>query len=384
MTRSQHPSVPAFYSFQPEGPKTGQLVRSESKITNMVKTHKIVITRDIGEKAMAILEQERSDLNVHLQIWCEPGPADRKWLLHNVEGATGILVMLSEKVDDEFLDAAGPSLKVVSTMSVGYDHIDVHAVAKRGIQLGFTPDVLTESVADISIMLALMASRNGGFAIKVVQSGQWPAYPWAPFSFCGPQLSCVTPSSPSKVAGFLGYGRIAQATVRRLAAFGVTNIIYADSTSLSLHMEPSAEKPYLDHSPAKVTVATLAVYSDFLFVLAPHTPSTHHIISAKFLNLMKPTAILVNTARGPLVDSDALACALREGKIFAAGLDVVEGEPHISKDHPLLQEPNCVVLPHVASATFETREEMACLAARNLLKGILGEPLEVGVDLQKF
>lgn len=108
-------------------------------------------------------------------------------------------------------------------------------------------------------------------------------------------------------------------------------------------MEPSAEKPYLDHSPAKVTVATLAAYSDFLFVLAPHTPSTHHIISAKFLDLMKPTAILVNTARGPLVDSDALARALREGKIFAAGLDVVEGEPHISQDHPLLQEPKLVV-----------------------------------------
>ncbi|KIJ37273.1 hypothetical protein M422DRAFT_76119 [Sphaerobolus stellatus SS14] len=398
----QHPvkmaNAPALYSFQPDvtaksesssNPRPAS--QNTDKISRMVATHKIVITRDIGEKALKILEQERSDLNVYLQIWSEPRPADRDWLLRHIEGASGVLIMLSEKVDEEFLEAAGPSLKVVSTMSVGCEHVNVPALAKRGIKLGYTPDVLTEAVADISVMLALMATRNAAVGMKVVASGEWPTYPWSPFSFCGPQLSTLSPSKPSpKIAGFIGYGRIGRATARRLAAFGLAHVIYASSTSASLASSPTPDSlPPFPPNPTpdtaiEVSLATLAAHSDVLFVLAPHTPQTHHIVNNELLDLMKPTAVVVNAARGSLVDSDALAAALREGKIFGAGLDVVEGEPFIEKDHPLLKESNCVILPHVGSATFETREAMATLAARNLLSGLLDEPLEAGVDMSQY
>ena len=148
---------------------------------------------------------------------------------------------------------------------------------------------------------------------------------------------------PSKVAGFLGFGRIAQATVHRLSAFGLSNIIYSNSSSASLLDESKPTKPdFTSSSRCCVSIATLAAHSDILFVLAPQTPATYHIVSAEFLQLMKPSAVLVNAARGGLVDSHALARALREGQIFGAGLDVVEGEPFIHKDHPLLQESRLV------------------------------------------
>ncbi|KAF8531404.1 D-isomer specific 2-hydroxyacid dehydrogenase [Gautieria morchelliformis] len=363
----------------------------------MSPTQKVVIARDIGEQALSILQLERADISLHLQIWSENVPADRAWLLRQVQGATGLLVTLSEKVDEELLDAAGPSLKVVSTMSVGHDHISLPALAQRGIKLGYTPDVLTEAVADLCIMLALMASRNAGVSMKVVQEGEWPNYPWGPFALCGHQLSLGTiptptdfsPSSdfhkPSKVAGFLGFGRIAQATALRLSAFGLSHILYSNSSSASLSDESKPSKPdFTTSARCCVSIATLAAHSDILFVLAPQTPATYHIVSTDFLRLMKPSAVLVNAARGGLLDSDALAKALKEGQIFAAGLDVVEGEPNVTKDHPLLQEPRCIILPHIGSATVETRVGMACLAARNLLNGLLGEPLGATIDLERY
>lgn len=145
---------------------------------------------------------------------------------------------------------------------------------------------------------------------------------------------------PSCVAGFLGFGRIAQATVHRLSAFGVSRIIYSNSSSagLSIELEPN-EPDFSTFTPCCVSIATLAAHSDVLFVLAPQTPATHHVVSTEFLRLMKPSAILVNAARGGLVDSEALAKALKEGQIYGAGIDVVEGEPFITKDHPLIQEP---------------------------------------------
>jgi len=371
---------PALYSFQPQDTRLSTPSNAHD-IQGMPKVHKIVITRDIGEKAMAILQQESSNFKPHLQIWSEPGPADRAWLLRNIQDASGVLIMFSDNVDDEFLAAAGASLKVISTMSVGHDHISLPAVAKRGIKLGYTPDVLTDAVSDICILLALMVSRNVRIGMKIVENGEWANHPWSPFIFCGTQLS----ASPDKVAGFLGYGRISQATARRLAAFGITKVIYTNSSSPSLDAEPIPKT--LDFSSSNqiaVSQATLATHSDVLFVLAPHTPQTHHIVNTEFLDLMKPTSILVNAARGPLVDSDALAAALQQNKIFGAGLDVIEGEPSILSDHPLLQQQKCVILPHIGSATFETREDMACLAARNLLKGLLDERLDAGVDLSEY
>jgi len=343
--------------------------------------HKVVVCRDLGPDVMPLLTK-RNDLNVVL--WPEDRVCDRKWLLENVQGASGVLVMLSEKINTELLDAAGPNLRVISTMSVGYEHADLPLLAKRNIKLGYTPDVLTDAVADLSVMLALMAGRNARETINLVQSGQWPNFNWAPFAFCGPQLSTIS-ASPHRTVGFLGFGRISQATLARLIPFGITDCIYTGSPSSGPN--PTRDSAILEkHKPVlkslrRVDLDTLAKESDVLFVLAPGGEETRHLVNEGFLRKMKKTSVVVNTARGTLVDSDALAKALREGWIWGAGVDVVEGEPNVGVDHPLVKEPRCVVLPHIGSATFDTRVGMATLAVNNLLGGVLGEPMPAALDL---
>jgi len=305
--------------------------------------------------------------------------------MEQVAGASGILVMLSDKITHDLLEKAGPSLRVISTMSVGYEHVNLSALSQRGIKLGYTPDVLTDAVADISVMLALMAGRNAGEIVSLVNNGEWPNCPWSPFGFCGPQLS-TSSVSPTRTMGFIGFGRISQATLKRLIPFGVTHCIYYTNPS-------SPPRPSLDDEiktkyglqcVKRVGLDELAKDSDVVFVLAPGGDQTRHLINADFLLKMKKTAILVNTSRGTLVDSDALAMALHQGSIWGAGLDVVEGEPYITADHPLLKEPRCVILPHVGSATLETRLGMATLAAKNLLGGIFGEGMPAELDLKAW
>ncbi|KAF9460296.1 D-isomer specific 2-hydroxyacid dehydrogenase [Collybia nuda] len=340
---------------------------------------KVVVTRNLGPDVMPLL-YERSDLD--LVLWPEDRVADRSWLLENIPGAAGVLVMITEKVDKELLEAAGPSLKVASTMSVGYEHADLSELGKRGIKFGYTPDVLTDAVADLSVMLALMAGRNAGQVITLVQDSKWPASPWAPFAFCGPQLS-TTPISAKRTVGFLGFGRISQATLARLVPFGITDCVYSSnptSQPTPSRDEALAKKHGLK-SLRRVNVDELARESDVLFVLAPGGPTTRHLVNEEFLKKMKKTSILVNTSRGTLVDSDALGKALREGWIWGAGLDVVEGEPHIAADHVLVKEPRCVVLPHIGSATLETRVGMATLAVQNLLAALDGKEMPASIDL---
>lgn len=249
------------------------------------------------------------------------------------------------------------------------------AIAQRGIKLGYTPDVLTDAgisqcyhiawkekltthpVADLSVMLALMAGRNGGETMAVVNNGevrhvipiyilsrltlvQWPSCAWSPFGFCGPQLS-TTPASPSRTIGFVGFGRISQATLKRLVPFGITDCVYYSNPSSppKTILEDELRTRYGLRSLRRVDLAALARASDVVFVLAPGGEKTRHVVGADFLRGMKRTAVLVNTSRGTLVDSDALARALREGWIWGAGLDVVEGEPDVRAGHPLVQEP---------------------------------------------
>jgi len=228
-----------------------------------------------------------------------------------------------------------------------------------------------------------MAGRNGGLAMDIVKNSEWPTCGWAPFGFCGPQLS-TTFSSPSRTVGFIGFGRIAQATLARLIPFGITFCIYYSNPS-------SPPKPQLERellakygikSKRANSLGDLAAESDIVFVLAPGGDKTKHLVDATFLSKMKKTAILVNASRGTLVDSDALAMALKEGKIWAAGLDVVEGEPNVTADHPLVREPRCVVLPHIGSATLETRLSMATLAAKNVIAGVLGSPMPAQLEFQ--
>ncbi|KAI0777202.1 hypothetical protein BD413DRAFT_467119 [Trametes elegans] len=330
--------------------------------------HKVVVTVNLGPDVMPVL-QNHPELEVVL--WSGDAPCDRKWLLENIPGAYGAIVLLSHKIDAEFLDAAGSNLRVVSTVSVGYEHADLPELAKRGVKFGYTPDVLTDAVADLSIMLALMAGRNAKETSEV-----WPNFVWQPFAFCGPQLSASV-IRPTCTAGFVGFGRIAQATLARLVPFGFSRCLY--SANPATPPDPAADAKlatkYGVKEVRRVDRAELARESDVVFVLAPGGPSTYHIIDEAFLRQMKNTAVLVNTSRGTLVDSDALLKALNEGWLYAAGLDVVEGEPAITKDHPLVKAPRCVVLPHIGSATFETRTGMAALAANNLINGIFGEPM---------
>ncbi|TRM60459.1 hypothetical protein BD626DRAFT_549752 [Schizophyllum amplum] len=340
--------------------------------------HKIVLTRDLGPDIMPMLTT-RTD--IELVTWPdESAPCTREWLLQNAPGAAGIIILLSMAVDDELMDAAGPNLKAVSTMSVGYEHVDVAALGKRGVRLGYTPDVLTDAVADVSIMLALMASRNDGRSLTLAKDGLWPSFTWAPFAFCGPQLS-VTPERPELTVGFIGFGRISHATLRRLVPFGVTNVLYA--TRPGAKADPVQDAKFAETFGVKevkrASHEELAAKSDVVFVLAPGGPETKHVINEAFLKGMKKTAVIVNAGRGTLVDSDALAKALKEGWIWGAGLDVIEGEPNVGKDHPLVQEPKCVLLPHIGSATHETRRAMASRAVRNILAGIHDQEMEAEV-----
>ncbi|ETW75756.1 hypothetical protein HETIRDRAFT_422416 [Heterobasidion irregulare TC 32-1] len=341
---------------------------------------KVVVCRDLGPDVMKLL-YERKDLEV--VVWPEDQICDRRWLLDNIHGASGVLVFLTDKVDDELLDRAGPSLKVVSTMSVGYDHVTLPAVSRRHVRVGYTPDVLTDAVADLSVMLALMAGRNGGETVAMVQNGEWPGFNWAPFGFCGPQLS-AGPFASTRTVGFLGFGRISQATLARLVPFGITHCIYT-SNPLSPpkpEFEASLKAQHKLQAVRKVSLDELAAESDVLFVLAPGGDATKHVVNETFLRRMKKTSVIVNTSRGTLIDSDALVKALREGWIWGAGLDVVEGEPKIGADHPLVKEPRCIVVPHIGSATFETRLGMATLAVKNLLAGISGAAMPAELSLE--
>ncbi|CDO70184.1 hypothetical protein BN946_scf184774.g12 [Trametes cinnabarina] len=302
-------------------------------------------------------------------VWPEDTSCDRDWLLENAPGATGIIVLLSDKLSDYLCIL---------------EHIDVPELAKRGVKLGYTPDVLTDAVADLSIMLALMAGRNAKETTQIVQSGQWPNHVWSPFGFCGPQLS-ATPTSPTRTAGFIGFGRIAKATLARLVPFGFTRCLYTANPSTPPNAAADAQvaAKYGIKEVHRVNMAELARESDVIFVLAPGGQNTYHIVNENFLKQMKKTAVLVNTSRGTLVDSDALAKALREGWLHGAGVDVVEGEPDVDANHPLVKAPRCVVLPHIASATTETRIEMATLAVNNLVNGIFGKPMPAELNTSR-
>ncbi|KAF8634815.1 hypothetical protein AX17_004067 [Amanita inopinata Kibby_2008] len=345
---------------------------------------KVIVTRDLGPSVMPLLNG-RDDLDV--VVWPKDSVVDRQWLLENIPGAAGLLVMLTDKVTSEVLDAAGPGLRVVSTMSVGYEHIDVHELATRNTQLGYTPDVLTDAVADLSVMLALMAGRNARQTMSIVDNGEWPNHSWAPFLFCGPQLSSSA-SSRKRTIGFVGFGRIARATLARLIPFGITDCVYATNPNNPPELVRDAvlgeEFAGSLRSLKRVSLDELARDSDVLFVLTPGGADTRHLINEEFLRRMKKTSVLINTSRGTVVDSDALAKALREGWIWGAGVDVVEGEPHITREHPLVKEPRCVVVPHIGSATLDTRVDMATLAVRNLLAGIDGEPMPAALELRQY
>lgn len=291
-----------------------------------------------------------------VDLWSKDSSIPRDELLAKVADADALYCMLTDRIDRELLDAAS-RLRVVSNMAVGVDNIDLVACTERGIPVGHTPGVLTEATADIAIGLLLAGARRMGEGISHVRSDEWGE--WRPGFLLGHDVH-------SSVIGIVGMGRIGHAVARRAAGFGMS-IVYAG---------PSA-KPEIEESLGAVRrdMSGLLAAADHVVLTAALNAETFHLIDKRALRLMKPTATLVNVARGPLVDTDALVHALRSGGIAAAGLDVTDPEP-LRADHPLAQLPNCVITPHLGSATVQTRADMGDLAARNAVMGLAGERLE--------
>ena len=296
-----------------------------------------------------------------MDLWDGDLPPPRDELLRRVAGVDGALTLLTDKVDDEFLDAAGPQLRVVSNYAVGFDNIDVAACARRGVKVGNTPGVLTDTTADLAWALLMAAARRVPEGDRFVRDGKWKT--WGPLLLLGPDVHGAT-------IGIVGFGRIGQAVARRAQGFGM-EILYHDLQPLPSSVTEPLGATYL-------RLEELLPRADFVTLHVNLSPVTRHLINEKTLALMKPTAVLVNTSRGPVVDQVALADALREGVISAAALDVTDPEP-IPMDDPLVGLDNCLIVPHIASASRATRGKMAEMAAANLVAGVRGEPLPTEV-----
>jgi glyoxylate reductase len=278
----------------------------------------------------------------------------RDHLLEAVGGCRAVLPLLTERIDAELLDAAGPQLRVVANLAVGYDNIDLAAAAERGVVITNTPGVLTEATADLAWALLLAAARRVGEAERMVRRGDWSG--WSPTQLVGAAVHGGT-------LGIVGMGAIGTAVARRGRGFGM-QILYTNRKR-----RPDAEA---EVGATFVPLDELLARSDVVSLNAPATADTFHLVDAVALERMKPTAILVNTARGSLVDEVALADALRAGTVGAAGLDVFEAEPTITP--ALLELDNVVLLPHLGSATTETRAAMVELACANIVAVLAGQP----------
>ena len=296
-----------------------------------------------------------------MDLWEDELPPPRDELLRRVAGCDGVLTLLTDRVDDEFLDAAGPGLRVVSNYAVGFDNIDVAACAKRGVQVGNTPGVLTDTTADLAFALLMAAARRVPEGDRYVRAGNWKT--WGPLLLLGPDVHGAT-------IGIVGFGRIGQAMARRAQGFGM-EILYHDVTQLPAEVTEPLGATYLP-------LEELLPRADFVSLHVNLSPVTRHLINAETLSWMKPTAVLINTSRGPVVDQAALADALERDVIWAAALDVTDPEP-IPMDDRLVGRDDCLIVPHIASASRATRGKMAAMAAANLVAGARGEPLPTPV-----
>jgi lactate dehydrogenase-like 2-hydroxyacid dehydrogenase len=297
-----------------------------------------------------------------LDLWDGELPPPRDELLRRIAGCDGVLTLLTDRVDDEFLVAAGPDLRVVANYAVGFDNIDVAACARRGVGVGNTPGVLTETTADLAFALLMAAARRLPEGSRYVRDGRWKT--WGPLLLLGPDVHGAT-------IGIVGFGRIGQAVAKRAQGFGM-RILYHDVNELG----DDVTRPL---GASFRTLEGLLAESDFVSLHVNLSPVTRHLINATTLGWMKSTAVLVNTSRGPVVDQAALADALRDGTIWGAALDVTDPEP-IPMDDPLVGLDNCLIVPHIASASRATRGKMAAMAAANLLAGVRGEPLPTPVE----
>lgn len=310
----------------------------------------VYASRDLGEVAMARLATSGRPVVVGPD---RGRPPERAQLLTGVEGAVAALTMLTDRVDEEFFARAGGGLRVLATVAVGTDNIDLTAASRRGVVVTNTPDVLTESTAEHAVALLLAVSRRVVEADRFLREhDEWV---WGPRFFLGRDLA-------GGVLGIVGYGRIGSAVARRARALGM-RVVATGRRAAGPEAAAEGVEP--------VSLPDLLRTADAVTLHCPLTPETHHLIGATELALMKPTAVLVNTGRGPLVDEDALVAALRDGRIRGAGLDVFEREPEL---HPGLRAlPNVVLTPHIGSAGEQTRDRMALLAVDNVLAVLAGQ-----------
>jgi glyoxylate reductase len=318
---------------------------------------KIVVTRQIPEAGLHLLR----DKGV-VTVWEDELPPSAEQLDTLLGDADGALTLLTDRIDGAVLDRH-PNLKVVSNFAVGYDNIDPNAATERGVIVCNTPDVLTAATADHTWALLMAAARRIPESIEYVREGKWRT--WGPLLLLGQEISGAT-------LGIIGLGRIGKEVARRAGGFGMRVIAYDEYQDADFAARNAVEYTDMD---------TVLREADFLTLHVALTPETRHLIGAEEFAKMKPTSILINAARGPVVDTEALVAALNTGEILAAALDVTDPEP-LPADHPLVNMDNCIVVPHTASATVQTRDAMATLAARNLLAGLRGEkpPASVNYD----
>jgi len=308
---------------------------------------RIVVTRRIPDPAIGLLEGAGD-------VWVSPHdrPLSADELHSAVAGADAAVTLLHDRVDDAFLDAAGPALRIVANVAVGYDNVDVEACARRGVVVSNTPGVLTEATADIAFALILMSTRRLGEGERLIRART--PWSWSMFFMLGTGLQ-------GKTLGIVGLGKIGQATARRARAFGM-EIVYAGRRRAAEDVEAELSARFLP-------LDELLTTADVVTLHCPLSAETRHLIDAEALGRMQPSAFLVNTTRGPVVDEAALADALRSGTIAGAGLDVFERDPEVHE--ALLDLENVVLIPHLGSATVETRTAMGVLAARNVV-AVLG------------
>jgi len=308
---------------------------------------RIVVTRRIPDPAIELLEGAGD-------VWVSPHdrPLSADELHSAVAGADAAVTLLHDRVDDAFLDAAGPALRIVANVAVGYDNVDVEACARRGVVVSNTPGVLTEATADIAFALILMSTRRLGEGERLIRART--PWSWSMFFMLGTGLQ-------GKTLGIVGLGKIGQATARRARAFGM-EIVYAGRRRAAEDVEAELSARFLP-------LDELLTTADVVTLHCPLSADTRHLIDAAALARMQPSSHLVNTTRGPVVDEAALAEALRAGAIAGAGLDVFEREPEVHPD--LLELENVVLIPHLGSATIETRTAMGVLAAENVV-AVLG------------
>ena len=327
--------------------------------TSGMEKPKVFVTRIIRDKGLDPVKEA-----CQADIWPEELPPSREVLLERVRGVDGLLCLLTDRIDGEVMDAAGPGLKVISNHAVGFDNIDVAAATARGIPVGNTPGILTDATADMAFALMMAAGRRVVEAEKFLRAGKWKT--WGPSMLLGLDFAGAT-------LGIVGFGRIGQAMANRATGFDM-RILYYDPNASNLPPGLPAVSTDLD---------TLLQESDFVSIHVPLTPETRHLVNTEFLGKMKPDAVLVNTARGGVLDQPALYETLKANRIFAAALDVTDPEP-LPLDSPLLELDNCIIVPHIASASVYSRDMMSFLSAKNLIAGVNGERLEHCVNPEVY